>query len=63
MSHRHANFILNKGKATAADVCELIHYIRQKIYSSIGFRLTCEVKYISSDGVVRPAHETANRDI
>lgn len=63
VSHRHANFILNKGKATAADVCKLIQYIRQKIYSSIGFWLTCEVKYISSDGVVRPAHETANRDV
>lgn len=63
VSHRHANFILNKGKATAADVCELIQHIRQKVYNSTDFWLTCEVKYISSDGVVRPAHETANRDV
>ena len=56
VSHQHANFIVNLGGATSADVLALIRKIREKVRDRIGFELDCEVRYVSSHGRVFPAH-------
>ena len=61
VSEQHANFIVNLGGATSADVLALIKQIRAKIRSEIGFELDCEVRYVSPDGQIVPAHLQADR--
>ncbi len=56
VSHQHANFIVNTGQASSADVLELIAHIRKTVMSRIGFELCCEVRYVSPEGDIRPAH-------
>lgn len=56
VSHRHANFIVNHGNASSADVLALISHIRQVVDNRIGFELCCEVRYVSPEGVIMPAH-------
>ena len=56
VSPRHANFIVNRGGATAADVLALIGRVRQEVASRIGFELCCEVRYVDPTGRIRPAH-------
>jgi UDP-N-acetylmuramate dehydrogenase len=46
VSDRHANFIINEGRATAADVQELIRQIQQKVFEDSGARLEPEVKRV-----------------
>ncbi|MHC4069698.1 MAG: UDP-N-acetylmuramate dehydrogenase [Planctomycetota bacterium] len=53
VSHKHANFIVNMGNAKATDVCELIRQIRKRVHDNTNFWMSCEVKYISSDGTVQ----------
>jgi UDP-N-acetylmuramate dehydrogenase len=59
ISPLHANFIVNVGNATSADVLGLIALIRQSVFDRTGFHLQCEVRHISPEGVVRPAHLAA----
>lgn len=56
VSTQHANFIINKGGATAADILELIGAIRNKVYRKTNIWLECEVRYISPNGNIAPAH-------
>lgn len=56
VSLRHANFIVNRGGAKAADVLALIAHIRQVVAARIGFDLGCEVRYVSAEGQIAPAH-------
>ena len=56
VSTQHANFIVNLGGATAADVLALIAQIRKVVRQSIGFDLCCEVRYVSPKGEILPAH-------
>lgn len=44
VSEKHAGFIINKGGATAADVCALIAYIQAVVFEQFGVELECEVK-------------------
>lgn len=46
VSVSHANFILNKGRATATDVLELIAAIKEKVYTKFGIELEEEIKII-----------------
>lgn len=47
ISEKHANFIINKnGKATAADVLELIERIQEAVYKETGIRLNTEIRYV-----------------
>lgn len=46
ISEKHANFIINTGKATADDVIMLISYIKQQARDELGVQLQEEVKYI-----------------
>ncbi|MCS7228658.1 MAG: UDP-N-acetylmuramate dehydrogenase [Candidatus Kryptonium sp.] len=46
ISEKHANFIINKGNATASDVLELIKLAQRKVYEKFGIKLELEVKLI-----------------
>lgn len=59
ISPQHANFIVNTGGASSDDVLWLIHFIRQSAFRETGFWMDCEVRHVSQNGSVRPAHEAA----
>lgn len=44
VSEKHANFILNRGAATARDILALKQHIEQTVYTRFGIRLENEVK-------------------
>jgi len=46
VSELHANFIINTGSATAADIETLIEAVRDKVYAAQGVRLEAEVRVI-----------------
>ncbi len=46
VAHRHANFILNCGKATANDIFELIRYIQEKVEYHWSVYLEPEVRLV-----------------
>jgi UDP-N-acetylmuramate dehydrogenase len=46
VSELHANFIINTGSATAADIETLIEAVRDKVYAAQGVRLETEVRVI-----------------
>ncbi len=49
VSEKHANFIVNRGKATAADVLALMEIVMQKVLEVHGVRLEPEIKIIGED--------------
>lgn len=59
VSHKHANFIVNLGGATSADIVELIRCILERVYDRTGIRMECEVRRVSPEGRIFPAHESA----
>lgn len=61
VSVQHANFIVNLGGATATDVLQLISRIRAVIRERLDFDLCCEVRYVSPDGEIVPAHLKADQ--
>jgi len=56
VSQRHANFIINLGTARASDILQLIALIRDQVQTQFDLSLSCEVKYVSEQGEVMPAH-------
>jgi UDP-N-acetylmuramate dehydrogenase len=46
VSHRHANFIINLGKAKAEEVIYLMEFIEKKIYEEKGISLEREVRVV-----------------
>ena len=46
ISEVHANFIVNRGNATARDVLELINVARSKVYEAYGIELQPEVRFL-----------------
>lgn len=46
VSSVHANFIVNKGTATAADVAAVISHVREKVKEKYGVELQPEVKFL-----------------
>jgi UDP-N-acetylmuramate dehydrogenase len=46
VAHRHANFILNCGGATASDIFQLIRYVQQQVEQRWSVRLEPEVKML-----------------
>ena len=44
VSEKHANFIINRGGATAEDVIELIGLIRQRVLDDTSILLDCELR-------------------
>lgn len=61
VSKQHANFIVNRGGATSADVLQLISRIRATIRKQFDFDLRCEVRYVSPRGEICPADQMADR--
>lgn len=57
VSPLHANFIVNTGRATSAQVVKLIDTVRRKVHARTKYWLRCEVRYVSSDGVIKPLHQ------
>lgn len=54
VSESHANFLINRGGATASDFCRLIAAVRERVFSETGILLREEIRYIgdhyASDG-------------
>ncbi len=46
VSPRHANFIINTGQATAADVVALINLMRRRVYEATGIALMPEILFM-----------------
>jgi len=49
VSIHHANFIINRGRATAADMKALIAEIQEKVWKQYGIRLEREVVFLPDD--------------
>ena len=56
VSRQHANFIVNTGMATSAQVMKLIDMVRQKVHERKSCWLQCEVRYVSPAGEIKPVH-------
>jgi len=59
ISPLHANFIINLGNARSSDVLWLIHLMRNRVFEETGFKMDCEVRHVSPEGVMRSAHVAA----
>ncbi len=46
VSDKHANFIVNLGGATSAEICKLIDIVRQKVYNTFHVGLDLEIEVI-----------------
>lgn len=46
VSEKHAGFVINKGGATCADILELMHQVRQRVFDMTGVTLEPEVKLL-----------------
>ncbi|MBW2219744.1 MAG: UDP-N-acetylmuramate dehydrogenase [Deltaproteobacteria bacterium] len=46
VSNKHANFIINRGKATASDILELTDMIRDTVFKKFNVKLETEVKVV-----------------
>lgn len=57
VSEQHANFILNRGNASSKDVLALIQTIRNQVLDQFDYAMECEVRYVSPEGWVEPAHQ------
>ncbi|MDY0213181.1 MAG: UDP-N-acetylmuramate dehydrogenase [Desulfuromonadaceae bacterium] len=47
VSPQHANFIVNTGNATAADVAELIAHVQREVFSKTGVVLETEIRFLN----------------
>lgn len=53
VSEKHCGFVINRGKATAKEVEDLIEKIQQIVYEKTGIRLEPEVRYLCRKGADR----------
>ena len=49
ISEKHANFIVNTGKASATDILKLMEIVQQKVYKHSGIRLEPEVHILEGN--------------
>ena len=49
VSEKHCGFVVNRGRATAKDVLQLIDYVKDKVYSMNGVLLEPEIRIIGVD--------------
>ena len=57
ISELHANYFVNRGAATAADVRQLIARARAAVRERFGVELETEVKIVKPDGTFEASHE------
>jgi len=50
VSHKHANFLINTGSATAADIEGLAEEVRRRVYETSGIMLEWEIQRIGRLG-------------
>ncbi|HNR65318.1 MAG TPA: UDP-N-acetylenolpyruvoylglucosamine reductase, partial [Atribacterota bacterium] len=50
VSTKHANFILNRGHATASDILRLIEKIEKMVEKTFGIKLEREIDFIGLPG-------------
>ncbi len=55
VSEKHANFIVNHGTATAADVMKLVDLVRRTVYQNSGVMLELEIKLVGFPNSVKEA--------
>jgi UDP-N-acetylmuramate dehydrogenase len=53
VSPKHANFIVNLGAATAADVMSVLRHVQAEVLRTSGFRLETEVRLLGRDHLAR----------
>ena len=58
VTHRHANIFVNRGGATAADVCALIDRVQRTVQAETGYFLDTEIGFV---GVFDPPSTTEPR--
>ena len=46
VSEKHAGFIINKSKATADDVKQLVSEIQKTVENETGYKLECELIFL-----------------
>jgi UDP-N-acetylmuramate dehydrogenase len=63
LSPEHANFIVNCGGASSADVLGLIALARRTVEAHYGVAMLEEVRHVLPDGRMRPAHISADEMI
>lgn len=51
VSEKHANFVINRGGATAGAILDLISHIKAEVKEKTGYELECEVKIIDDPGL------------
>lgn len=49
VSEKHSGFIINKGGATAKDVCELVSYVKKVVKEKKGINLDTEIKFVGEN--------------
>ena len=59
VSEKHANFIVNDGSASAADIEALIEYVRERVFAARGVELQPEVRIIGD--ALKPKDATEDR--
>ena len=49
VSEKHCGFVVNAGKATAADVCGVIDHVQQVVLKEFGIKLEPEIRFLGFD--------------
>lgn len=57
VSRRHANFIINRGKAKASEVIELMNLIKAKVEEKFAVKLMPEIRIIAEKGTYPPGQK------
>lgn len=48
ISKKHCNFFINEGKATAANIEELIEKVKKQVFDKSGIKLELEIKIVGN---------------
>lgn len=59
VSPQHANFFVNVGHATAADMLRLIRVVGDAVHAHTGYRMSLEVRFVTAEGQIGVAGEEA----
>jgi UDP-N-acetylmuramate dehydrogenase len=63
VSPQHANFIVNAGGATAADVLSLIDEIEAAVFAETGYAMAVEARFVTVNGDLVAADSAARRRV